>query len=270
MASRTLLVAAPVALGVAVLAWPVLKAKGEPAAAPARPGKAAKPAPAPRALLASPAPAPSPAAPEEFRAPANDPATAAIQSRVRELEARLRELEARRDALAVENGDLERTLHERHAESTARVMAEWRVRGWEKLLGLSDAQKRDLLELAGRWAREDRGRPAGRDLWAAREGDLRSRLTSEQAAKLHQQASDQAARQWSTMGRTLGSMVGASKEDQARLQQAIGSMSAPSAMLLPEAHGADWAALSKEAAARIRPLLSGEQAAKLDSFVGRN
>jgi hypothetical protein len=182
------------------------------------------------------------------------------------MEERFRELEGRRDALLVSNRELETQVAEKGAEASAKAMAEWRVKSWETLLGLSETQKQSLLELFTQWGKQDAGRPADAATWLAREGEVRSRLTTEQAAKLNDTATAQASRMWSTMGRSLGSMAGAGKEEQTRLQQSLGDFRAPADMLLPEAHGADWNGLMRDALGRAKPSLTPEQTARLDKM----
>ncbi|MBI3858082.1 MAG: hypothetical protein HY293_20570, partial [Planctomycetes bacterium] len=155
----------------------------------------------------------------------------------------------------------------KQAEFSARNMAEWRVRNWEQLLGLSETQKQSLIELCTRWAREDAGRLPSRDAWLQREVDLRSRLSAEQSAKLHDTASTQSQQMWGYLGKSIGSMVGASREEQVRFQQTLGDWRAPNTMLLPEGYGADWAGMMREGSTRLQPVLSADQMAKLGRYV---
>ena len=136
-------------------------------------------------------------------------------------------------------------------------------------MGLSETQRQAFLELWTKWMRDDGGRPQGRDTWLSRETDVRSRLSAEQSAQLHESASTQSQRTWSTMGQTIGSMIGASKEDQLRIQQTLGDYRSPGAMLLPEAYGADWPGQLKEASAQLQSVLSPDQMTKLERFVRR-
>jgi hypothetical protein len=194
------------------------------------------------------------------------PETAAIQERVRLMEEKVRELEARKAELAADNKDLEKQAAEKWAETSARSMAEWRVKAWESLLGLTGSQKQSLLELLTKWGKEDAGRPAGRDAWLAREVDLRAQFTVEQAAKLHDTSAAQAQQMWKHMGLSLGGLVGASKDEQSRIQQSLGDIGFPQNMLLPEAYGADWNGLMREATSRVRPILTADQMTRLDKF----
>src|SRR5439155_23970284 len=98
---------------------------------------------------------------------------------------------------------------------------------------------------------------------------LRSQLTVEQAAKLHDNTATQCQQLWSNMGRTLGGMIGASKDDQTRFQQTLGDYRTPNAMLLPEGYGADWPGMMRDAPGRLRSMLSSDQTTKLDRFVQR-
>jgi len=259
---QAILVTAPLGLGALLLSWAALSARGEPPPrAPRRPraGPAAK-APAP-------APATEPAAAPD--APAAEPTGAdpVILERIRAMEEKVRQLESRRDALAAENDRLQKKGAEKALEFSSRSMAQGRVWSWEALLGLTPEQKQSLADLWAGWIREDGGRPAGQDVWKAREGEIRSRFTVEQAAKLGENAAAQGRMMWSHLGRSLGSMVGASREDQARFQQSLGDWFPPSGMLLPEAHGADWKGLMREASNRLRSQLTAEQSERIDKLV---
>jgi hypothetical protein len=194
------------------------------------------------------------------------PETAAIQERVRRLEDRLRELDARRDGLVASNRDLEKQVTEKYADLSARSMAEWRVKSWETMLGLDEAQKQGLVRLMTQWGQQDAGRPADADTWLAREADIRSLLSVEQAAKLHESVLSQSQGMWANMGRTLGGMIGAAKDEQVRLQQSLGGYWPASNALLPEAHASDWNGLLREAMSRVKPTLTPEQTARLDKL----
>jgi hypothetical protein len=143
------------------------------------------------------------------------------------------------------------------------------VRSWESILGLSETQKQSLIDLCATWQRQDGGKPATREAWLAREQDLRSLLSAEQAAKLHDNAVQQSQTMWNHLGRTIGSMVGASKEDQTRFQQTLGTYGPANAMLLPEGYGADWPGMMREGSSRLQQLLSQDQMAKLNRFIQR-
>ena len=269
MSKKTILVIAPALLGIPVLFWATLATRGE------QPAPLKSPKPTVRRTVAtadrSEETIPAAAAPNRERgarpsATYVSPETAAIQERVRLMEERLRELEARRDQLAADNKDLEKQSTEKWAEMTARSTAEWKVKSWEKLLGLGETQKQSLIDLMTKWGREDGGRPAGRDAWAGRETDLRSQLTAEQAAKLHDSAANQSQQQWKLMAVSIGSMIGASRDDLVRLQQSLGDLEFPQNMILPEAYGVDWSGMMREAAVRARPVLTADQTAKLDKF----
>jgi len=261
-----ILVAAPLGLGAVLLAWAALSPRPEPPPKTTRrPGTAARKAPVPRppeeasispSLTPPEAPTPEPAGEEGI-----------ILERVRAMEEKVRTLESKRDTLATENDQLQKQAVEKSAEISARSMAQGRVMSWEMLLGLTPEQKRSLTDLWSTWMIEDRGKAAGHDAWGAREAEIRARLTTDQAMKLHDSAAAQGKGMWSHMGRSLGSMVGASPEDQTRLQQALGEYFAPSDMLLPEAHGADWKGMMREASNRIRPLLTADQTDRLDRMV---
>jgi exonuclease VII large subunit len=272
MSRKTILMSAPLGLGALVLLWAAMAARSEPEAKPVRP--VLKPAPVRKAAPTEIA-ATDPAAPTPVVSAAPAPAStgggenALIEERIRKMEERLLSLETKRNALAGANQDLEKQVLEKNAEASARVMAEWRVRTWEQLLGLSETQKQALLEMATRWTREDAGKQAGRETWLSREGDLRSRLSAEQSARLHESAVTQSQQMWNQLGRSIGSMVGASKEDQTRFQQTLGDYRPANAMLLPEGYGADWPGMMREGSNRLQPVLSSDQMAKLNRFIQR-
>jgi hypothetical protein len=270
MSRKTILVSAPLGLGALVLLWAAMAARGEPEQKPARSVpkptvkrsapmdvSAAVEAPAPARALS-----PAPAAPVE-----GGGEYAVINDRIRKMEEKLLELEAKRNTLAGGNQELERQLMERQAELSARTMAEWRVRTLEQMLGLSATQKQALLDLWTGWVKKDAGRPADRETWLQRETDVRAQLSVEQQARLHDNAATQSQQMWANLGRSIGSMVGASKDEQTRYQQTLGDYRAPNAMLLPEGYGADWPGMMRDASGRLRPMLSADQLAKLDRFV---
>jgi hypothetical protein len=250
-------------LGVGAVLFLALAARHEPAPKPARTAKA-EPAAAPVREAAA-APVESPAVPIA----AASPETALIRGRVERMESRLRELETRRDELASANKELEDQLAQKAAESSSRAMADWRVQAWSGSLGLSEAQKQSLREIAVRWAREDAVRKPDRGTWRAREEEFRPQLTVEQQARQHDIAVNQTSIQWSNMGQTLGGMLGLSPDDRDRFQRSLGEIAIPNSMLLPEAHGLDWSGEAREAAARAKPGLTPDQSAKLDKYVGR-
>ncbi len=252
--------------GAVALLWAVLASREEPRFRTALRPPAAEPAAAVREEAA-----PLPDAPRRPAALAVDSADdyGILRDRIRRIEERLLDLDLRRAALATANQDLERQIREKSSEASARVMADWRVRSLEALLGLGADQKRALADLWTRWGKEDGGRPADRATWLSREGEVRPLLTAEQAAALHENAALQARQQWAFMGNTLGSMAGATRDEQTRIQQALGELAIPSTMLLPEAYGADWPTMMKQASGLAQPLLSADQRAKLDRFVQR-
>jgi hypothetical protein len=252
--------------GAVALLWAVLASRDEPRSTAAPRPRATVPAVSTREELAAPA--------ELARRPAAAAADTAddygiIRERIRLMEERLVDLDLRRGDLAAANQDLERQIREKSSDASARMMADWRVRALETLLGLSADQKRALTELWTKWGKEDGGRPVDRATWLSREPDLRSRLTAEQAAALHESVSLQTRQLWASMGATLGSMVGASRDEQTRLQQSLGEFPVPSTMLLPEAYGAEWQTMMKQASGSVQPLLSVDQRTKLDRFVQR-
>jgi len=270
MSRKTILLSAPLGLGALVLVWAALASRESevskperaerkaPARRPAAPAESAAPVRESASYLA-------PAAP----APAGDGEYALIEQRIRLMEAKVVSLEAKRDELAAANQDLERQIGERNAEASARVMAEARVSTWGFLLGLTEAQKQSLVELCTQWHKADAGRSPNRDTWITRENELRSRLSVEQAAKLHDHVTLQSQSMWNHLGRALGGMIGASKEDQTKFQQTLGNWQAPSAMLLPEGYGADWPGMMREGSARLQPVLTSDQTAKLNKVVVR-
>lgn len=265
MSRKTLLASAPLGLGALVLVWASMASRTEPERKPVRP--APKPAAAVPREAAAPAVEAAPKAADPAQAVALTGEYPAIEARIRLLEEKLVALEARKAELTVANQDLEREVSVKQAEQGARATAEWRVRQWEQLLTLTETQKQSLLEICMNWAREDAGRPASRDTWLRRESDLRARLSAEQSARLSESTSGQARQMWSHMGRSIASMAGAPKEDHVRLQQTLGDWRGPGSLLLPEAHGADWNGLMKEAMVRLQPLLSADQMAKLGRYV---
>ena len=272
MSRKTILISAPLGLGALLLLWAGMATRSEPEAKPPRPSPKTAPLRRPAALEAAAAVESSPAAPSVAPAPSAPAPSgggeyAVIEDRIRKMEEKLLALEAKKAVLAGANQDLEKQVAERNAELSARTMAEWRVRNWEQLLGLSETQKQSLIDLCAKWPREDAGRPASRETWLAREEDLRSRLSVEQSATLHASTAAQSQQMWNNLGRTIGGMVGASKEDQTRFQQTLGDFRAPNAMLLPEGHGADWPGQMREASVRLQPALSTEQMAKLGRFI---
>jgi hypothetical protein len=89
----------------------------------------------------------------------------------------------------------------------------------------------------------------------------------EQAAKLHNSAVSQSQQMWRYLGTSIGSMVGASREESLRFQQVLGDYRAPNVMLLPEGHGADWPGMMQEGTSRLQPVLSSDQMAKLSRFI---
>jgi hypothetical protein len=192
-----------------------------------------------------------------------------IEERIRKMEERLVTLEAKKTVLSGSNQEMERQINEKNAELSARALAEWRVRAWETLLGLGESQKQALIDLFTQWGREDAGRAAGRDTWLLRESELRSRLSVEQAAKLHESSVAQGQQLWNTLGRTIGSMVGASREEAIRFQQVLGDFRVPSAMMLPEGYGADWPGMLREGSSHLQPVMSPDQMAKLGRFIQR-
>jgi hypothetical protein len=265
MSRKTILVSAPLGLGALVLLWAAMAARGEPEAKPVRTApKAAlgkRPAPAEAAAFID-----TPVAASRVQpAPAGSGGGeyAVIEDRIRKMEEKLVALETKKVEMTAANQDLERQVSEKQVDLNARTMAEWRVRQWEQLLGLSETQKQPLIDLVAKWTKEDGGKAASRDTWLQREVELRARLSAEQASRLNESASKQSQQMWNMLGRSLGSMVGASKEEQTRFQQTLGDWRAPNSMLLPEGHGADWPGMMKEGSSRIQPLLTPEQQSKL-------
>lgn len=268
MSRRTILVSAPLGLGAVVLLWAALAARGDRGTTPAPAKRVVKTAP--RAAVGegiafADAPA-RPAAPKAAAPAASGGEFSVIEDRIRRMEEKLLALETKKVELTTSNQDLERELVEKQSEMSARMMAEARVRQWEFQLGLTDLQKQSLMELCMMWAKQDAVRPPTRDTWLRREDDLRGRLSAEQAGKLHDQSSRQSQQLWNMLGPSLGSMVGASKDDVLRIQQTLGDFRPDGAMLLPEGHGADWAGMIKEGAGRLQSVLTPEQMAKLSRY----
>jgi len=271
MARKTTWIPVLVGLGAALLIWIAVAERSEPETPPPREHPKARKAEVPSAAAPEAALPPAPAA---LATPATSPVAGEedyplLRERIRRLEERARDLEARRGGLVAANQELERQAREKGAEATAGAMATWRVRMLESLLSLTPDQKQMLTELWTTWLKEDAGGPPSRDTWLVREGDLRARLSVEQMAKLHDSVSTQSRQIWSMMGNSLGSILGASREDQIRFQQTLGSFPLSNSMLLPEPYGADWPGMMKEAAARLRSGLSADQTAKLDRALQR-
>src|SRR5438477_7032388 len=139
MSKKAILVIAPALLGIPIIFWTALATRGEGEPAVVKPPKpvGVRKAPPPREPSENPVsvvPTEGDVRPSSLSV---SPETAAIQERVRRMEERVRELEAKRDLLAADNKDLEKQVAEKWAETSARSMAEWRVKAWESLLGLS-------------------------------------------------------------------------------------------------------------------------------------
>lgn len=265
MSKKALLVSAPLGLGALVVLWAAVSVRGATESATPAPKKK----PALKAALLEPvaeAGVATPSAASTSTTPATG-ADALILDRIRRMEERLQTLETRKQTLARSNEEMERKVAEKLVDTSARMMAEWRVRAWEQQLRLSETQKQALMEIVTRWQREDAGKPAGRETWLGRESELRSRLSVEQASALQESAIAACRQQWAFLGQTIGGMVGASTEDQARFKQSLGDYIAPNAMLLPEAHGWDWPGMLREGAGRLRPGLTSDQLTRLDRFV---
>lgn len=268
MSLKTMLVSSGVGFGALGLLWAAWAVRGVPAPAPAK--SAAKKTAARRPLDVEP-PLEStrdmPSADRTAPAASGGGEYTVIEERLLKMEEKLLTLETKRSSLAGANQELERQIIAKNTALSARTMAEWRVRNWEQLLGLSETQKQTLIDLCTEWGREDAGRPASRDTWLSRESDLRSRLSVEQAAKLHNTAVTQSQQMWNYLGGAIGGMIGASKEDSLRFQQVLGDYRAPNVMLLPEGHGADWPGMMREGSSRLQPVLSSDQMAKLSRFI---
>ena len=267
MSRKTILVSAPLGLGALVLLWAAMAARGEPAPKPVRPAPktatAKRPAPVEAAAFVD---APAAAVSPRISAPAGGGEYSVIEERIRLMEEKLLALETRKAEMTASNQDLERQIAEKQSELTARTMAEWRVRQWEQMLGLTEAQKQSLLDLCTKWSKEDAVRTPTRETWLQREEDLRARLSAEQSAKLHESTSKQSQQMWNMLGRSLGSMIGASKDEMTRFQQTLGDWRPDNSMLLAEGHGADWPGMMKEGSSRLQSQLTPDQAAKLAKF----
>lgn len=268
MSKKTILLSAPMGLGALVLLWAAMSGRGEP-----EPVKPVRPAPK-KTAVARPAPVEAVAAAEPSapvlpttRTPAPVGGEyAVIEDRIRKMEEKLLALETKKTEIEASNQDLERQLVEKQTEATARAMGEARVNQWQHLLGLTETQRQSLTELCTLWAKQDAFRPPTRETWLRREDELRARLSAEQAGKLNETTSKQSQMMWSMLGRSLGSMIGASKEEMTRYQQTLGDWRPDGAMLLPEGHGADWPGMMKEGTSRLQPLLTPDQMAKLVRF----
>ena len=265
--AKRILPAALVASTFGVVIWVAVSIRGEPgsrtgssksaAASPLR--RESRPALAPASRQAS--------ADPPLTAPV-DGGTAVIRERIRKMEERLQELQGRKDQLVGSRQELENRIAEKAAGERVRFFAETRVKSWETPLALSESQKPGLVDLWARWRREDGQGKASREVWMARENELRSNLTPHQVAQLHQLTVWNATHYWSSMGAWIGGLVGLSPEEQTRLQKALGDAPLPvSQALLPWAHGIERRALLREAETRGRSLLTPEQAAQLDAHV---
>lgn len=271
MSRKAFSLTALIGLGVLTLFWAAVAAREEPAPA-ARPklrpfaAAAVMPPPEPFDLTQgkpfAPIATPAVLTPEE----AANPANVRILERIRLMEEKVRELASKRDLLTASNAEIEKQVREKTAEQSARSRAEHQVQMWQ-WLGLGETQKQALIDLWARWFREDAGGQAGRDAWLAREAELRARLSGEQAAKVQENVATQAQNSWARMGKMIAGMVGGAKDDHARFQQALGDFRPAGGMILPEAYGADWNSLMREASNRLRPMLSTDQTAKLDRYV---
>ncbi|HVR87875.1 MAG TPA: hypothetical protein VMU54_26390 [Planctomycetota bacterium] len=274
MSPKTILISVPVGCCALGLLWAALAVRGEPepntAKLPPRRGTA-RSAPetsaAQERMSAISYGAPPPLVPAEPAAGGGE--YPIIEERIRKMEERLLALEAKKTSLSGSNQEMERQISEKIAEQSARTQAEWRVRAWEALLGLSETQKQMLVDLLTQWGKEDAGHPADRETWLLRESELRSRLSVEQAAKLHESSVTQGQQMWNFLGRSIGSMIGASRDEMTRFQQVLGDYRVPSAMLLPEGYGSDWPGMLREGASRLQPVLSSDQMAKLGRFIQR-
>jgi hypothetical protein len=270
MSPKTILISVPVGVSALGLLWAALAVRGEPELNGARPApgsgaaRRSDPRPTPAELPREPLSAITYSAPS---VPAGGGEYPLIEDRIRKMEEKLLALETQKAALSGSNQDIERQINEKNAEMSARTLAEWRVRAWEGLLGLTETQKQSLIDLCTQWGREDAGHLAGRDTWLARESELRSRLSVEQSAKLHESTVTQSQQMWSYLGKSIGSMVGASKDETLRFQQVLGDYRVPSTMLLPEGYGADWPGMLREGSARLQSVFSSDQVAKLGRFI---
>jgi hypothetical protein len=267
MSRKTLLVSAPLGLGALVLLWAAMAARGEPDAKPVRHVPKSVGVKRPASIESEPviaAPGPYTVTPKRAEPVSAGGEYSVIEERIRKMEEKLLALETKKAEISVANQDLERQLVEKQSDATARTMADWRVRQWDQMLGLTETQKQSLTELGMKWAKEDAVRPPTRDSWLQREEDLRARLSAEQAARLHESAAKQSQQLWNMLGRSLGSMVGASKDEMTRFQQTLGDWRPDNSMLLPEGHGADWPGMMKEGTSRLQSLLTPEQMSKLN------
>ena len=273
MSRKTILMSAPLGLGGLVLLWAALAARSEPEAKPPFAAPKAAAARKPVSPRAPEAPETSVAAPFVAPAPAHASSgggeNSLIEERIRKMEERMLALEAKKGTLSTANQDLERQITEKYADASARMMAEWRVRSLGPQLGLSETQKQSLLDLWTRWNRDDAGKAADRETWLSREEAFRSVLTAEQAAKQHDAAVQMSQAQWNTLGRTIGSYVGASKDDQTRFQQTLGEFRATTTMLLPEGYGADGIGMMREGIGRLQSVLSQDQQTRLSQLLPR-
>ena len=271
MSPKTILISAPVGFCTLGLLWATLVVRREP-----EPDKAKLPSKTGSAQSARENPvgqermsAISFGAPARLVPAAGGGEYPIIEDRIRKLEEQLLALEAKKSALSGSNQDMERQINRKNAELSARTVAEWRVRSWEALLGLGETQKQALIDLCMQWGKEDAEHPADRETWLLRESELRSRLSVEQAAKLHESSVSQGQQMWNYLGMSIGNMVEASRDETIRFQQVLGDYRIPSAMLLPEGYGADWPGMLREGSSRLQSVFSPDQRAKLGRFIQR-
>jgi len=188
-----------------------------------------------------------------------------LEERVRSMEKQVRGLQDDRNRLAKVNQELTAEAEEK-AGKGALLQTKGRVEVWARRIGLTETQKAAALELSEKWAREDKGRRAAQEVLMAREGELRSLLSSDQAQKLHEFALSQAAETWAQMAPCVVQAAEIPFEglDLKRFEENLGGVPTPSrTVLLPEAHGLDFQSLLDEAATRARVFLTPEQAARL-------
>ncbi len=195
--------------------------------------------------------------------------SALLRERVRRMEARHRELQDRRDRLAEENSGLNLQLRRRAAEAGARARARERVETWHAALGLTELQKQMLVELCARWSLEDQAGAAVHETWLAREVELGGHLTAGQQARLREHAAAQASGLWHSVKHTLKELLSAGGADRQWLEAAIGASPVSGTLLLPEAHGVEWSSFLREAAARVRPILTALQSSRLDEYLAK-
>jgi RNAse (barnase) inhibitor barstar len=143
-------------------------------------------------------------------------------------------------------------------------------------LNLSESQGRELEVLWDRW--KDRVLPGSRDVrgtqaaWKALEEEVRSRLTVEQSARLHEREAKAIGATWERHVETLIRQLGEGRPADDVPQAAVRALSPPGVpptLLFPEAYGLTFMDLWDLLKEQVRPLLSAGSWGRLESAVPR-